>query len=131
LTRFYPFTPTFAGTPAPGHLRWGARANRQLSLRVIERSRIVAGAQAILDVGGWCVLEYCVSIPEQVWEPALLIFDRVAEAVADAVLAELAAEPAQDARLTGCCRRTLQPDETMGAYLCYVAGIREPAAREW
>lgn len=60
-------------------------------------------------------------MPEQVWEARLLMFDRVAEAVADLVDEEVGAEPQLDARLTGCDRRTLQPDPGMGAHLCYVA----------
>jgi hypothetical protein len=82
-------------------------------------------AQRILDQGGWCIYEACVDIAEQHWEPRALIFDLVAGAVADAVEAEIEAEPEHDARITGCDRHTLQPSETMGTYLCYLADSRD------
>jgi hypothetical protein len=83
---------------------------------------MVAAAQVILDQGGWCVLEACVDVPRQSWEPRVLIFDLVAEAVADVVEAELCDDPLFDARLTGCDRRTLAPEASMGAHLFYLAG---------
>jgi hypothetical protein len=82
-----------------------------------EHDRTTAAAQAILDRGGWCMLEVCVDIPRQIWEPRVLLFDVVARHVADAVAEELACEPGFDARLSGCHRRTLQPDPGLGAYL--------------
>lgn len=86
-----------------------------------ERTRVVAGAQAILDRGGWCVLEACTDVPRQRWEAQLLIFDLTAEAVADVVHDEIRDYPDRDARLTGCDRATLAPGEGMGAHLVYVA----------
>jgi hypothetical protein len=86
-----------------------------------DRPPVVRAAQSILEQGGWCVLEACVDIPSQEWETRVLIFDLVPEAVADAVIAELVDEPEHDARLTGCDRRTLCPDPSMGAHLCYLA----------
>jgi len=50
-----------------------------------------------------------------------VIFGLVAEAVADTVAEQLGYEPFYDARLTGCDRRMLRPDDDMGAHLCYVA----------
>jgi len=52
-----------------------------------EREPVIAAARAILDLGGWCLLEACVDIPSQRWEARLLIFDLDADAVADAVAA--------------------------------------------
>jgi hypothetical protein len=92
-----------------------------------ERSRIIAAAQSILDQGGWCVLKACVDVPRQRWEPRILVFDPVAEAVADAVEEEIAREPQLDARLIGCDRRTLQRDPSMGAYLCYMTDAPAPS----
>jgi CBS domain-containing protein len=95
----------------------------------IERTTVLAAAQAILDQGGWCVLELCTDVPGQHWDAQVLIFDLAAEAVADAVAEEITLEPAHDARITGCHRRTLQPEPAMGAYLCYLAEAPVPAGR--
>ena len=89
--------------------------------------RAVAGAQSIIDEGGWCVLEVCVDVPSQRWEARVLIFHLSAEAVADTVADEINYEPQRDARLTGCGRRTLRPDPAMGSHLCYVAEHPAPA----
>lgn len=92
-----------------------------------ERERAAAAADSILSRGGWCVLEVCVDVPSQHWEARAVIFDLTAEAVVAAVADEIEYEPERDARLTGCNRRTLGPDPTMGAYLCYVAENVTPA----
>jgi hypothetical protein len=81
----------------------------------------VDAAQSILDQGGWCVLEVCTDVPRQHWEARVLIFDRVAEAVADADAEEIAYEPEYDVRLTGCDLRTLGPEPGLGAHLVYLA----------
>ncbi len=86
-----------------------------------ERSQAVAAAQSILDRHGWCVYEVCVNVPEQLWESRVLFFDLTAAGVADAVEAEIQLEPEHDGRLTGCDRRGLYPEATMGSYLVYVA----------
>jgi len=78
-------------------------------------------AQSILDQGAWCVLEVCVDVPTQAWEPRTLIFDLVPSAVADVVAEEVGQEPQLHARLTGCDRWTLAPDPGLGAFLCYLA----------
>ncbi len=87
----------------------------------IDSDRVTAAADRILDQGGWCVFEVCVDVPEQRWESRALIFDLSPVAVAEAVEHEIAYEPELDARLSGCDRRTLAPDPSMGAFLCYVA----------
>ena len=66
------------------------------------------------------MVEACLDVPEQVWEARILIFNRLPEAVADAVAEEIDFIE-HDARLTGCDRRTLTPDPEMGAPLCYLA----------
>jgi hypothetical protein len=86
-------------------------------------------AQRILDQGGWCLYECCIDVPRQLWEARLVIFDLSAEAVANAIEAEIELEPEHDARLTGCDRRTLCPDPGMGAYLCYVTDERAGSPR--
>ncbi len=93
-----------------------------------ERSRVVRAAQRILDQGGWCVYEVCLDVPHQQWEARALIFDLLADAVADAIEEEIAAEPEYDGRLTGCDRRTLAPAAEMEAQLCYVASEAPAAA---
>ncbi|HEY8764064.1 MAG TPA: CBS domain-containing protein [Solirubrobacteraceae bacterium] len=93
-----------------------------------DRSRAVAGAQSILDQGGWCMLELCVDVPAQRWEPRVVIFGGVAESVADRVADEVSYDAGLDARLSGCDRRTLRPIPGMGASLCYVADIPAPVA---
>jgi len=95
-----------------------------------DRSHAAAAAQVVLEQGGWCVLEACVDIPGQRWEPRVLICERDPEAVADAVGDEIEREPGLDARLAGCDRRTLRPDPGMGAQLCYVALRPTPPALE-
>jgi CBS domain-containing protein len=94
-----------------------------------DRVSLIAAAGAILEQGGWCVLELCADVPRQRWEAQVLIFDLCAEDVADAVLEEIMLEPAQDARITGCHRRTLRPEPEMGAYLCYLAEVPAPVRR--
>lgn len=98
------------------------------SVAAYERERTVAAARSIIGRGGWCVVEVCVDVPSQQWEVCALLFDLVAESVADVVEEEIAFEPDLDARLTGCDRCTLAPDPGLGARLCYIADAPRPAA---
>jgi CBS domain-containing protein len=91
------------------------------------RDLAVRAAESILSGRGWCVLEVCVDVPSQLWQARIVIFDLVAESVADAVQDELELEPMLDARLTGCDRRTLKPDPDLGAFLVYLAPTTPPA----
>ena len=93
-----------------------------------DRERTISAAQAILDERGWCVLEACTDVPRQVWEARLLMFDHVADVIAETVEGEVREEPWLDLRLTGCDRVTLRPDPALGTYLCYVAQTPVPAA---
>jgi hypothetical protein len=104
-------------------LRWiaGVAHVNIASVGSYERSSTVEAAQVILDHGGWCVYEACLDVPEQRWEPRVVIFKRSADAVANAIELEVESEPFYDARLTGCDRLTLAPAPGMGAYLCYLA----------
>ena len=105
-----------------GDLRWiDHRASGNHPAVPYERMRVLQAAQRILEQGGWCLYEACVDIPAQHWEARALLFDLTAEAVADAVRAEIEAEPQCDGRLTGCNRRTLCPDPRMGEHLCFVS----------
>lgn len=74
------------------------------------------------------MVEACVDVPAQRWEVCALIFDLVPESVADLVEEEIEFGPGFDVRLTGCDRRTLQPDPTLGAALCYLADTPRSAA---
>ncbi len=98
------------------------------SKRFVHRHARTA-AQAILDQGAWCVLEFCVHVPSQRWEARLLIFDLTAEAVADVVSQEIRNEAGRDARLTACDRRTLRPRLDLGAHLCFLAESSASALR--
>lgn len=86
-----------------------------------ERSRAREAAQQILAQRGWCLYEVCLHVRDQLWEPRVVIFHLAAEAVVDAVEAEIDLEPEHDARLTGLDRRTLCPEPAMGSYVCYLA----------
>jgi hypothetical protein len=87
------------------------------------RRRYVAAARFVLEQGGWCVLEACVDVPRQQWDPRLLICERDPEAVADACLVEIERDPQRDARLAGRHRRTLRSEPDMGAELLHVADL--------
>lgn len=93
-----------------------------------DRALVISAARSILQQGGWCVLERCVDVPRQLWEPRILVFDLIPEAVADAIEEELECEAEHDARLAGCDRRTLRLDPDMGTFLCYVAESSVPIA---
>lgn len=93
-----------------------------------DRSLVLDAVQSILEQGGWCLLERCVDVPGQRWETRILCFGVTPEVVADAIEEELEYEPEHDARLAGCDRRTLAPDPSMGAFLCYVAERPAPPA---
>jgi hypothetical protein len=87
----------------------------------VQRTPILAAAQAVRDHGGWAVLEACVDVPRQVWEPRLLILGDAVQTIIDAVAEEAACEPGLDLRLTGFSRVTLAPDPAIGSFLCYLA----------
>jgi predicted kinase len=86
-------------------------------VRKFDRQRAVTAARAILEQGGWCVLEACVDGRSQRWEARVLIFDHTPEAVADAIEQEISEEPGHGARLTGCDRWTLEGSAAMGAHV--------------
>lgn len=88
-----------------------------------DRSGLLAAAHSVLEQGGWWVVERCLDVPGQQWEPRLIILTEDPEEVADAVVLELAHEPERDARLVGCDRRTLRPDHAKGAHLCHLADM--------
>ena len=87
----------------------------------MDRELITTAASAILAQRGWCVVEACTDIEQQCWEARLLVFGEDVETVIDAVAEEIECEPGVDLRLTGCCRRTLAPENGMGAFLCHLA----------
>jgi hypothetical protein len=83
--------------------------------------RATAAAEQIIQAGGWCVIEVCIDIPGQRWEPRVYVLDRAPAAAARKVGEQIEYEPERDARIAGCDRRTLLPDPAMGSYLCYLA----------
>ncbi len=99
------------------------------SMQPFVRSEARAAAQAILDRGGWCVLETGQDGPLRSWDAQLLIFELDAEAVAEVVWQEVCHEPGRDLRLTGCDRRTLRPSAGLGEHVCYLAEPGAPALR--
>jgi CBS domain-containing protein len=97
-------------------------------MALLDRARVLAAARAVLDNGGWCVLEACIDVPKQRWDTRLLICAEEPEDVADAIVGEILLEPERDARIRWCDRRTLRSDPAMGSHLCYVAAT--PATPE-
>lgn len=74
------------------------------------------------------MLEVCLDVAGQLWEPRVVICDLVAEFVTTVVEEEVGREPDCDARLTGCDRRTLRREPEMGSHLCYLAETSMPLA---
>ncbi|MEA2250584.1 MAG: hypothetical protein QOG70_826 [Solirubrobacteraceae bacterium] len=89
---------------------------------------IAAAASPILEEGLWCVLEVCLDVPAQRWEPRLIVFRRDGREVAAAVGAWIAQEPDRDVRLSGCDRSSLRPEPGVPPRLCYVAATPASAA---
>ena len=104
-------------------------------METLERAAAARAAEAILDRGGWCVVEVCLDVAGQRWDPRVLVCSTEAEVVVDAVFAEVWSDPTVDVRLAGCDRRTLAPDPDLGTYLCHLAampvaaGAAEPLGR--
>jgi len=86
-------------------------------------NRVAGAAQSLLDAGAWCVLETCVDVPAQRWEPRLLVCRDDADAVADALVHEIGIDPGSDVRIAGYDRRTLRRAPALRAHLCYVAEL--------
>jgi hypothetical protein len=98
---------------------------------LLNRTRLRAAARAILEQRDWCMLEVCVDVPNQRWEPRVVICVHNADTVVDAVAGQVTCEPDRDARLVGCDRRSLRPEPTKGSHLCYLADLPVPGpARE-
>jgi len=91
----------------------------------LDRTALVAGAQAILDEHLWCVVEVCVDAPVQNWEPRLLVCRDDGGAVATVVDDFIWAVGGQDVRLAGYTRDTLRRVDEAPAPLCHVAGLSD------
>jgi len=89
----------------------------------LDREPFVAGAQAIIDAGLWCVVEVCLDVPAQRWEPRLLVCRDDVLAVARTAAEWTCASPDQDVRLAGYTRDTLVRVDEAPAPLCHVAGF--------
>jgi hypothetical protein len=78
-------------------------------------------AAAILRRGLWCVVEVCVDVPAQAWEPRLIIFRDSVGGVADAVTDWIGDFPGCDARVSGYSRAGLRRIDDAPAALCHIA----------
>jgi hypothetical protein len=83
---------------------------------------VVAAAEKILARRLWCVVEVCLDVPRQHWEPRLVIFHRDGADVAAAVAEWTRSEPGRDVRLTGCRRTDLRLEPDAPTHLCHLAG---------
>jgi hypothetical protein len=86
------------------------------------RAAIIAAAEEIIARRLWCVVEACVDVPRQRWEPRMIVLRRDGVAVAEAVADWTRSVPDQDVRLTGCRRTDLRMIPDAPTHLCYVAG---------
>jgi hypothetical protein len=86
------------------------------------RAAIIAAAEEIVARRLWCVVEACVDVPGQRWEPRLVVLRRDGAAVAEAVADWTRSAPDQDVRLAGCRRTDLRVMPDAPTHLCYVAG---------
>jgi hypothetical protein len=93
------------------------------------RTAVIDAARAIVARGRWCAIEVCRDVPEQRWEPRLLICLADPLVIADAVAEWNAAEDTLDVRVAGYSRDGLHRDEGGPLLLCHVAGVEvgEPA----
>lgn len=89
---------------------------------------IATAAEEIVARRLWCVVEACVDVPRQRWEPRLIVFRREGAAVAEAVADWTRAAPHQDVRLSGCRRTDLRPAPEAPTYLCHLAASSGPGS---
>ncbi len=94
----------------------------------LERADVARAAETILGRGGWCVVEVCLDVAGQRWDPRVLVCSAEAEVVVDTVFDEVRSDPTVDVRLAGCDRRTLAPDPDLGTHLCHLAATPVVAA---
>jgi hypothetical protein len=92
-----------------------------VAAHVAERAEIVATASAVTARRSWCVIEVCVDVPRQQWEPRLLVCQSDPGAVADAVEDWVGTDPSCDVRLGALTRTGLQPDPQSPDLLCHLA----------
>jgi hypothetical protein len=65
----------------------------------LQRAAVARAAEAILDRGGRCVVEACLDVAGQRWDPRVLVCSTEAEVVVDAVFDEVWSDPTLDVRL--------------------------------
>jgi hypothetical protein len=87
------------------------------------RADVIDAARAIVARGRWCAIEVCRDVPEQRWEPRLLICLPDPLVIADALEEWIAAEDGLDVRVAGYSRDGLRRDEGGPVLLCHVAGL--------
>jgi hypothetical protein len=87
------------------------------------RPSVIEAAGMILARGDWCTVEVCRDVPQQRWEPRLMICRDGPLVVADALEEWVAADGSEDVRLAGYSRDRLRRDERAPVVLFHVAGI--------
>ncbi|MGI8558768.1 MAG: CBS domain-containing protein [Solirubrobacteraceae bacterium] len=86
-----------------------------------------AAAEAVLEHGLWCLLEACVDVAAQRWDPCIVICEEDPDAVVAAIRAWIAGGEAHDLRLRGCDRATLVPSAQLAPVVCRLVGsLRAP-----
>jgi hypothetical protein len=90
---------------------------------LVGRTAVIAAARTIVAGGRWCAIEVCRDVPEQHWEPRMLICLSDPLVVADAVEEWVSGDPSRDVRLAGYSRDGLRRDDEGPLVLCHVAGV--------
>jgi hypothetical protein len=69
----------------------------------------------------WCVIEACIDVIDQRWEPMLLVCSPEEETVSGALAAWIDDFPAHDLRICGYTRDTLRRVDDAPSAICYLA----------
>lgn len=83
-------------------------------------------AREILARGLWCVVEVCVDVSHQRWEPRMVICELDADAVLGAIITGIELALDDDVRLVGYRRDDLVRVDEGPIALCHVAGVGLP-----
>ena len=87
---------------------------------------------AIVERGLWCVVEACMDVSAQRWEPILIICERNGADSAISIAECIDDFPACDLRVAGYARDTLSRVEQAPTALCHLGGFsrRSPATAQ-
>jgi hypothetical protein len=77
--------------------------------------------EAIVEAGLWCVIEICIDIPAQRWEPRLLLCLTDVPAILREIIRWIDAVPMWDVRIAGYTREELCREHQAPTALCHVA----------